>query len=153
LFIPILHRLELIDLAQPIYVCREDHNSRATTIQDILTRTNSSDEWPQIMIFPEGTCTNRTSLIKFKPGAFYPGLPVQPVCIRYPNKTDTYTWTWNGPNVLLLLWRTLAQFHTIVEIEYLPVYTPSEEEKKNPKLYAQNVQNFMSRYCNFMITL
>ena len=28
----------------------------------------------------------------FKPGAFYPGKPIQPVLIRYPNKTDTITW-------------------------------------------------------------
>lgn len=49
------------------------------------------------MIFPEGTCTNRSCLITFKCGAFYPGVPVQPVCIRYPNKLDTVTWTWEGP--------------------------------------------------------
>ena len=30
-------------------------------------------------------------------GAFYPAVPVQPVCIRYTNKWDTYTWTWDGP--------------------------------------------------------
>ena len=28
----------------------------------------------------------------FKPGAFYPCKPVQPILIRYPNKTDTLTW-------------------------------------------------------------
>lgn len=46
---------------------------------------------------------------------------------------------------MLLIWRTLAQFHTFVEIEYLPVYVPNEEEKKDPKLYAQNVQRLMSK--------
>lgn len=51
----------------------------------------------QVLIFPEGTCTNRSCLITFKHGAFYPGVPVQPVCIRYPNKLDTVTWTWEGP--------------------------------------------------------
>lgn len=137
--------LGLIDFAQPIYVNRECHNSRVTTIQDILERVQSPEEWPQIIIFPEGTCTNRTSLINFKTGAFNPGVPIQPVCIRYPNKIDTFTWTWSGPHVLLLVWRTLAQFHTFVEIEYLPVYVPNEEEKSNPKLYAQNVQKIMAK--------
>lgn len=51
----------------------------------------------QILIFPEGTCTNRSCLITFKPGAFYPAVPVQPVLLRYPNKLDTVTWTWDGP--------------------------------------------------------
>lgn len=135
---------ELIDMAQPIYVNREDHGSRTRTIQDILDRVKSPEDWPHILIFPEGTCTNRQSLIRFKPGAFYPGQKVQPVLIRYPNKTDTLTWTWQGPHVAILLWKTLAQFHNFVEIEYLPVYTPSDEEIKNPKLYASNVQHLMA---------
>lgn len=96
-FVP-LH-LELIDYTQPIYVCREDPDSRHNTIKEIIERANSKEDWPQILIFPEGTCTNRTSLIQFKPGAFYPGVPIQPVCVRYPNKNDTVTWTWEGPDV------------------------------------------------------
>ncbi|XP_055526242.1 lysophosphatidylcholine acyltransferase isoform X3 [Wyeomyia smithii] len=136
---------KLIDYAQPIYVCREDPNSRQTTIKEIIERANSKENWPQILIFPEGTCTNRTSLIQFKPGAFYPGVPIQPVLVRYPNKVDTVTWTWEGPDALQLLWRTLTQFHTFCEIEFLPVYYPSEEEKRDPKLYAKNVRNLMAR--------
>jgi lysophosphatidylcholine acyltransferase/lyso-PAF acetyltransferase len=76
-------------MAQPIYVKRESHESRTQTIQDILDRAKSTDTWPQIFIFPEGTCTNGKVMIDFKPGAFYPGVPVQPVLIRYPNKIDT----------------------------------------------------------------
>ncbi|KAL9705403.1 hypothetical protein quinque_008921 [Culex quinquefasciatus] len=136
---------KLIDYAQPIYVCREDPNSRQNTIKEIIERANSKEDWPQILIFPEGTCTNRTSLIQFKPGAFYPGVPIQPVLVRYPNKVDTVTWTWEGPDALQLLWRTLTQFHTFCEIEFMPVYHPSEEEKRDPKLYARNVRNLMAR--------
>ncbi|XP_053682491.1 lysophosphatidylcholine acyltransferase isoform X2 [Sabethes cyaneus] len=136
---------KLIDYAQPIYVCREDPNSRQTTIKEIIERANSKEDWPQILIFPEGTCTNRTSLIQFKPGAFYPGVPIQPVLVRYPNRVDTVTWTWEGPDALQILWRTLTQFHTFCEIEFLPVYHPNEEEKRDPKLYARNVRNLMAR--------
>lgn len=136
---------KLIDYAQPIYVCREDPNSRQNTIKEIIERANSKEDWPQILIFPEGTCTNRTSLIQFKPGAFYPGVPIQPVLVRYPNKIDTVTWTWEGPDALQLLWRTLTQFHTFCEIEFMPVYHPSEEEKRDPKLYARNVRNLMAQ--------
>lgn len=96
------------------------------------------------MIFPEGTCTNRSCLITFKSGAFYPGVPVQPVCIRYPNKLDTVTWTWEGPGALKLLWLTLTQLNSSCEIEFLPVYKPSEAEKTDPKLYANNVRRLMA---------
>ncbi|XP_053659675.1 lysophosphatidylcholine acyltransferase-like [Anopheles marshallii] len=143
---------KLIDYAQPIYVCREDPHSRQTTIREIIQRANSKEDWPQILIFPEGTCTNRTSLIKFKPGAFYPAVPIQPVLMRYPNKIDTVTWTWEGPNAIQLLWRTLTQFHTFCEIEFLPVYYPNEAEKANPKLYADNVRMLMAKALDIPIS-
>jgi len=46
---------------------------------------------------------------------------------------------------LKLLWLTLTQVHSSCEIEFLPVYTPSEEEKHDPKLYANNVRRLMAK--------
>ncbi|XP_076750673.1 lysophosphatidylcholine acyltransferase isoform X1 [Xylocopa sonorina] len=135
---------KLINYTQPVYVWREDPNSRQNTIKEIIERATSKEDWPQVMIFPEGTCTNRSCLITFKSGAFYPGVPVQPVCIRYPNKLDTVTWTWEGPGALKLLWLTLTQLNSSCEIEFLPVYKPSEAERTDPKLYANNVRRLMA---------
>ncbi|XP_077291130.1 lysophosphatidylcholine acyltransferase-like [Arctopsyche grandis] len=135
---------QLINYTQPVYVWRDDPNSRQNTIKEIIERA-TSDDWPQILIFPEGTCTNRSCLITFKPGGFYPGVPVQPVTIRYPNHLDTVTWTWEGPSALKLLWLTLTRVHTACEIEFLPVYRPNEQEKQDPKLYASNVRNVMAK--------
>ncbi|KAL4690835.1 hypothetical protein H8959_013796 [Pygathrix nigripes] len=134
----------LIRYIRPVFVSRSDQDSRRKTVEEIKRRARSNGKWPQIMIFPEGTCTNRTCLITFKPGAFIPGAPVQPVVLRYPNKLDTITWTWQGPGALEILWLTLCQFHNQVEIEFLPVYSPSEEEKRNPALYASNVRRVMA---------
>ncbi|KAH9509527.1 Lysophosphatidylcholine acyltransferase 2 [Bulinus truncatus] len=114
--------LALTEFSQPVLVKREDPNSRINTIKEIQRRAQSGGQWPQIIIFPEGTCTNRTCLISFKQGAFYPGVPVQPVCVRYPNRL------------------------------YLPVYSPSEEEKKDPKLFANNVREVMARCLQCPIT-
>lgn len=136
---------ELINFTQPIYVWREDPNSRQNTIKTVVERANSNEKWPQIIIFPEGTCTNRSCLLSFKPGAFYPGVPVQPVCIRYPNSFDTVTWTWEGPAALKLVWLTMCQAYTRCELEFLPVYLPNDEEKNDPKLYATNVRNVMAK--------
>ncbi|KAM8721481.1 hypothetical protein ACLKA7_007370 [Drosophila subpalustris] len=141
--IPLLGRI--INYAQPIYVQREDPNSRQNTIRQIVDRARSTDDWQQVVIFAEGTCTNRTALIKFKPGAFYPGVPVQPVLLRYPNKYDTFTWTWDGPGVLRLLWLTMTQFYNRCEVEYLPVYTPSPAEVADANLYASNVRQVMAK--------
>ncbi|XP_052758939.1 lysophosphatidylcholine acyltransferase isoform X2 [Galleria mellonella] len=136
---------KLINYTQPVYVWRDDPNSRQNTIKEIIERATSKEDWPQVLIFPEGTCTNRSCLITFKPGGFYPGVPVQPVIIRYPNAMDTVTWTWEGPGALKLLWLTLTQVHSSCEIEFLPVYYPNEMEKRDPKLYARNVRDVMAK--------
>uniref|UniRef100_UPI003AAA533F lysophosphatidylcholine acyltransferase 1-like n=1 Tax=Centroberyx gerrardi TaxID=166262 RepID=UPI003AAA533F len=142
----------LIKYIRPVFVSRSDQDSRKKTVEEIKRRAHSGGEWPQIMIFPEGTCTNRSCLITFKPGAFIPAVPVQPVVIHYPNKMDTITWTWQGPGAFEILWLTLCQLHNEFEIEYLPIYTPSEEEKKNPALFANNVRRLMAKALGVPIT-
>ncbi|XP_074211890.1 lysophosphatidylcholine acyltransferase 1 isoform X2 [Camelus bactrianus] len=142
----------LIKYIRPVFVSRSDQDSRRKTVEEIKRRAQSGGKWPQIMIFPEGTCTNRTCLITFKPGAFIPGVPVQPVVLRYPNRLDTITWTWQGPGALKILWLTLCQFHNQVEIEFLPVYSPSEEERKDPALYASNVRRVMAEALGVSVT-
>ncbi|KAB5525870.1 hypothetical protein PHYPO_G00145170 [Pangasianodon hypophthalmus] len=137
---------------QPVVVSREDPDSRKNTITDINNRARSEGRWPQLLIFPEGTCTNRSCLITFKQGAFLPGVPVQPVLIRYPNKLDTVTWTWQGPSFRTLVLFTLCQLYTTVEIEFLPPYIPNEEEKNNPIKFAQSLRSQMAAALGVPIT-
>ncbi|XP_053473183.1 lysophosphatidylcholine acyltransferase 2 [Ictalurus furcatus] len=137
---------------QPVVVSREDPDSRKQTITNITNRAKSEGRWPQLLIFPEGTCTNRSCLITFKQGAFLPGVPVQPVLIRYPNKLDTVTWTWQGPTFRTQVLLTLCQLYTTVQIEYLPPHIPSEEEINNPIKFAQSVRSQMSEALGVPIT-
>ncbi|KAF5905934.1 lysophosphatidylcholine acyltransferase 1-like [Clarias magur] len=142
----------LIKYIRPVFVSRSDQDSRRKTVEEIKRRAQSEGAWPQIMIFPEGTCTNRSCLITFKPGAFIPAVPVQPVVIRYPNQLDTITWTWQGPGAFKILWLTLCQLHNDFEIEFLPIYTPSSEETRNPQLFAQNVRRIMAKALQVPVT-
>lgn len=143
----------LIKYIRPVFVSRSDQDSRRKTVEEIKRRAHSEGVWPQIMIFPEGTCTNRSCLITFKPGAFIPAVPVQPVVIRYPNQQlDTITWTWQGPGAFKILWLTLCQLHNEFEIEFLPVYTPTKEETRNPQLFAQNVRRIMATALQVPVT-
>ena len=68
---------------QCIFVDRKDPNSRALTREALLSRAGD-DRWPRVLMFPEATTTNQEALLRFKPGAFVAGLPVQPVVIRQP---------------------------------------------------------------------
>ncbi|KAM4725005.1 lysophosphatidylcholine acyltransferase 1 isoform 2-T2 [Anableps anableps] len=142
----------LISYIRPVFVFRSDQHSRRKTVEEIKRRAQSGGKWPQIMIFPEGTCTNRSGLILFKAGAFIPGLPVQPVVLRYPNKLDTFSWTWRGPGAFKILWLTLCQPHNSVEVEYLPIYYPSTKERENPALFASNVRKLMAKALELPLT-
>ncbi|XP_004643193.1 lysophospholipid acyltransferase LPCAT4 [Octodon degus] len=135
----------LLRFNQAILVSRHDPASRRRVVEEVRRRATSGGKWPQVLFFPEGTCSNKKALLKFKPGAFIAGVPVQPVLIRYPNSLDTTSWAWRGPGVLKVLWLTASQPCSIVDVEFLPVYQPSPEESRDPTLYANNVQQVMAQ--------
>ncbi|XP_004600722.2 lysophosphatidylcholine acyltransferase 2 [Sorex araneus] len=148
--VPLIGRL--LQAIQPVLVSRIDPDSRKNTINEIIKRATSGGEWPQILVFPEGTCTNRSCLITFKPGAFIPGVPVQPILLRYPNKLDTVTWTWQGYTFLQLCILTFCQPFTRVEVEFMPVQVPNDEEKSDPVLFAGKVRDLMAEALGIPVT-
>jgi len=135
----------LIKYTQPVLVHRNDPNSRQNTIQQIVERSSPSEDWQQVLIFPEGTCTNRSCLITFRPGAFLPGVPVQPVILRYNNLLDTVTWTWEGISVWKIIVYSLSQFTINASIEFMEPIIPNPKEVKDAKLFAGNVRSVMSK--------
>ena len=59
------------------------------------------------------------------------------------------TWTYNqNYSYVFSVWYLLANPINRVEVEFLPVYNPSEEEKNNPEIYARNVQKTMAEALN-----
>jgi len=98
---------------------------------------------PPIVIFPEGTTSNGKYLIEFKNGAFYPLKPIQPVLIHYKFKYFNPCWVeLNAPQYFTYL---LTQWSNAVEITFLPVVRPTEEEKKDVTKYRDRLQEIMAR--------
>ncbi|BDA48874.1 probable lysophosphatidylcholine acyltransferase 1 [Coccomyxa sp. Obi] len=97
-----------------------------------------------MLLFPEGTTTNGNFLLPFKTGAFLAGVPVQPVILKYGKGRVSPAWeSISAPRHIFLMFAT--PFHSITAYE-LPVYVPTEEEQKDPVLYAHNVREYMLRY-------
>lgn len=138
-------------LLQPTAVSRAEKNSKINGVKEIKRRVANND-WYPTLLFPEGTCTNREAYIAFKPGAFYPGLPVQPVIIRYKDRLDYATWTWFGDGAFRLICLMMSQAYNTVELEILPIYTPTQEEINDPLLYARNVREYMAKVDNVPVT-
>ena len=76
-----------------------------------------------MLLWPEGTTHNRISCPRHKLGAYKPGLPVQPLVLRFPNRWETDIWTFKGPGVPALWFYSLMQFWVNIEIEYLEPYS------------------------------
>ena len=56
------------------------------TLRSVLQRAEMNEEhgtFPPSIIFPEGTCSNGRTLLKFRRGAFYPLRQVIPCTIKY----------------------------------------------------------------------
>ena len=48
-----------VELAQSLFVTREDPDSRQKVKEKIVERTSTNNGWPQLLIFPEGSTSNR----------------------------------------------------------------------------------------------
>jgi lysophosphatidylcholine acyltransferase / lyso-PAF acetyltransferase len=111
-----------------------EHNRRAR---------DGEPRFPTLLMFPEATTTNQRALIQFKLGAFLPGAPVQPVALRYASAFDA-SWVC-GTSLFTLLYRACCQFNNRLSVQYLPLHVPTEEERRDPALFASNVRAEIAR--------
>ena len=85
---------------------------------------NGETETP-LLVFPEGTTTSGTHLIKFKRGAFHSLLPVKPfIIVKNPNDFDSST---GGGDLLTHFVMYQCFLYHNFEIIELPVVTPTEK--------------------------
>ncbi|KAG2588320.1 lysophospholipid acyltransferase LPEAT1-like [Panicum virgatum] len=151
-------RLPLIGLISKclgcIFVQRESKSSDSKGVSGAVTervREVCQDKnTPMMLLFPEGTTTNGDYLLPFKTGAFLASAPVQPVILRYPYRRFSPAWdSMDGARHVFLL---LCQFVNYMEVVRLPVYYPSEQEKEDPKLYANNVRKLIAMEGNLILS-
>jgi len=139
-------------IGHTIFVDRKSPESREAAKSDILERANSPLAWPQIFIFSEGTTTNGKYLARFRAGAFRPGLPVQPVLIKY-GRADLCVWTkLQSHRFLHSLLLIFSNPFNEVTLQFLSVYQPSEQERSDPVLFAKNVQKLMGNHLDIPVT-
>ncbi|KAM7278705.1 hypothetical protein ACFE04_005839 [Oxalis oulophora] len=137
-----------------VYVQRESKSSDFKGVAGVVTQrieeAHKDPSAPKMMLFPEGTTTNGDYLLPFKTGAFLARTPVLPVILRYPYRRFSPSWdSISGARHLILL---LCQFVNYMEVTRLPVYCPSQEEKDDPKLYADNVRRLMATEGNLVMS-
>ena len=130
----------LIRAVEPIFVERHIRTNKVA----LQIKKSILESGMRHVIFPEGSYANSKALLEFKSGAFVPGVPITPVLFVY----DQYTPYWNRKesSLLVQMYRFLSRWYTAATVEILPVYTPSLQERDDPKVYAENVRRYMSYY-------
>ncbi|PON40457.1 Phospholipid/glycerol acyltransferase [Parasponia andersonii] len=137
-----------------VFVQRESKSSDfkgvAAVVTERVLKARQDASAPLMMLFPEGTTTNGDFLLPFKTGAFLAKVPVLPVILRYPCQRFSPAWdSISGVRHVILL---LCQFVNYLEVTQLPIYFPNQQEKDDPKLFADNVRRFMAREGNLVMS-
>ncbi|XP_004499133.1 lysophospholipid acyltransferase LPEAT1-like isoform X2 [Cicer arietinum] len=137
-----------------IYVQRESKTSDFKGVSAVVTErireAHRNTSAPVMMLFPEGTTTNGEYLLPFKSGGFLANAPVLPVILNYHYQRFSPAWdSISGVRHVIFL---LCQFVNYMEVTELPTYYPSQQEKDNPKLYANNVRTLMASEGNMILS-
>ncbi|KAF4666095.1 Lysophosphatidylcholine acyltransferase 2 [Perkinsus olseni] len=105
--------------------CPKEREEVVGKIRDKQERVMSGSTQFQLCIFPEGTTTNGTSLMKFRKGAFESLLPVQPVKLAYASDHCSYTCLDLLCHVLIFLaLACIEDMHS--DVYWLPEVCPSD---------------------------
>ena len=136
---------------QCIFVNRKDPESKRKTAHAIIERGQSaaaggSEAWPPVLVFPEGTCTNGRALISFKAGAFLPGVPVQPVALRYLHGEHGLSLAACTDEAESRLLYAMLQLSNSLEVIYLPLHHPSKGEVDDKALFAASVRDELAAH-------
>ncbi|KAK2960719.1 putative Lysophospholipid acyltransferase LPEAT1 [Blattamonas nauphoetae] len=126
---------------------KKDGNS--TTVVKLLQKRveDRTHTFPPCLIFVEGATGNGNSLNYFHTGAFIPGVPVQPIVLRYHEKMNRTQWSVRSWVFHYMV--SMCQLTQWLEVTYLPVYHPSSAERDHPRVFAYNVKQAMAKVGEF----
>ncbi|GFQ91116.1 glycerol-3-phosphate acyltransferase 3-like [Trichonephila clavata] len=81
-----------------------------------------------ILIFPEGTCINNTSVMMFKKGSFEVGGTIYPVAIKYDPRFGDAFWDSSKQSYMQYLVMMLTSWALVCDVWYLPPMTRKSSE-------------------------
>uniref|UniRef100_A0A8C6SAY1 Glycerol-3-phosphate acyltransferase 4 n=1 Tax=Neogobius melanostomus TaxID=47308 RepID=A0A8C6SAY1_9GOBI len=96
-----------------------------------------------ILIFPEGTCINNTSVMMFKKGSFEIGTTVYPVAIKYDPRFGDAFWNSSKFGMVNYLLRMMSSWAIVCSVWYLPPM--SREEGEDAVHFANRVKAAIAR--------
>ncbi|XP_055917843.1 glycerol-3-phosphate acyltransferase 3 isoform X2 [Eupeodes corollae] len=98
------------------------------TVAERLRQHVSDPKNPPILIFPEGTCINNTSVMQFKKGSFEVGGIIYPVAIKYDPRFGDAFWNSSKYSMMQYLYMMMTSWAIVCDVWYLPPMYRQEGE-------------------------
>jgi glycerol-3-phosphate O-acyltransferase 3/4 len=118
----------LSQTAEHIWFERSEAKDRHMVAEKMREHIKKHNNLP-ILIFPEGTCINNTSVMMFKKGCFeITDAPIYPVAIKYDNRFGDAFWNSSKHDLFQYLILMMTSWAIVVDVYYLPPMTIEENE-------------------------
>jgi len=118
---------QLSKASSQIWFERGEAKDRAYVVSRLRGHVEDPDKLP-ILIFPEGTCINNTSIMQFKKGSFEVGGVIYPVAIKYDPKFGDAFWNSSKYSMIPYLMMMMTSWAIVCDVWYLPPMHRREDE-------------------------
>ncbi|KAF4074762.1 hypothetical protein AMELA_G00243080 [Ameiurus melas] len=125
-----------------IWFERAEMKDRHLVTQRLRDHVNNKNKLP-ILIFPEGTCINNTSVMMFKKGSFEIGGTIYPVAIKYDPRFGDAFWNSGKYSMVSYLLRMMTSWAIVCNVWYLPPVT--QQEGEDAVKFANRVKALIAR--------
>uniref|UniRef100_A0AAF5I3P2 Phospholipid/glycerol acyltransferase domain-containing protein n=1 Tax=Strongyloides stercoralis TaxID=6248 RepID=A0AAF5I3P2_STRER len=110
-----------------IWFERSEAKDRLAVVRRMQEHVNDPKKLP-ILIFPEGTCINNTSVMQFKKGSFEIASVIYPIAMKYDARLGDAFWNSSLQGYGQYLWMMMTSWAIICNVWYLPPMTKNEGE-------------------------
>ncbi|KAK8386538.1 hypothetical protein O3P69_010875 [Scylla paramamosain] len=110
-----------------IWFERSESKDRFAVARRLREHVEDPEKLP-ILIFPEGTCINNTSVMQFKKGTFEVGGIIYPVAIKYDPRFGDAFWNSSKESMLSYIYMMMTSWAIVCDVWYLPPMTRREGE-------------------------
>lgn len=118
---------QLSKASSQIWFERGESKDRAYVFNRLRDHVQDPNKLP-ILIFPEGTCINNTSIMQFKKGSFEVGGVIYPVAIKYDPKFGDAFWNSSKLSMISYLIMMMTSWAIVCDVWYLPPMHRHEDE-------------------------
>uniref|UniRef100_A0A0N5C687 PlsC domain-containing protein n=1 Tax=Strongyloides papillosus TaxID=174720 RepID=A0A0N5C687_STREA len=110
-----------------IWFERSEAKDRLHVVKRMQEHVNDPKKLP-ILIFPEGTCINNTSVMQFKKGSFEIASTIYPIAMKYDARLGDAFWNSSLQGYAQYLWMMMTSWAIICDVWYLPPMTKNDDE-------------------------